>query len=165
MNNIVITCLLFCFLLSCSNDDSDSKIVGTWQLTTRTVGVTFDVNNDNTYNDNLLEVVDCNDSEILTFSADGTVSSGNEFPKDIIYFKYNNSDYYGLQVECNQDGLISFASEYKEVAADTIMILNQNYYIDADTLTTVYDNAITIYSEDLTSVIETRDLTLIYTKK
>lgn len=160
--------MLICLMgvvMSCSSNDEDSKIEGTWQLTTRTTGISFDVDNDTNYSENLVEEIDCNDSETLTFKADGTVSSGSEYATKIVYFKYRDSDNYGIQVECNEDGMISFASVYDKIDADTVVISGRNYHLNAKTLTTVFENEIAIYNEDFTEVIETRDLKLIYTKQ
>lgn len=151
--------------MSCSKDTNVSHIVGTWQLSTRTIGASFDVNQDNIYRTNLIKEANCNDIETLTFTEEGTVFSGNEYVSDIIYFKYDDSDNYGINVECDKNRIISFASEYEDLNEASVLILDKVYRIEDHTLTTIFEDAITIYNEDLTTVIETRDLKLVYIKQ
>ncbi|MBU2929707.1 hypothetical protein [Winogradskyella psychrotolerans] len=167
MNKIVSVCFLIGLLgltTSCS-DKNEHGVVGTWLLATRTVDIPFDVNKDGVFNTNLIAEIDCNERETLTFETNGTVSSGNEFSNVLRYFKDDSTNVYSINVDCNKEGIISFASEYSIIEENTIKVSNRIYVLKSDTLTTVYKNAIDIYNEDFTDIIETRDLTQVYTKQ
>ncbi|MFD1014519.1 hypothetical protein [Winogradskyella rapida] len=148
---------------ACSDNDK-SKVIGVWELTTRTIAIPFDVNEDGVANTNLVEEIDCNSLETLTFEENGSVYSGNEASVLMQFYKHDEDDTYGLQVDCNKESLISFASSYDEVNANTVQISGRNYEIQGDTMTVVFEDAITIYNEDFSEALETKDLTLIYTK-
>ncbi len=160
---------IFCLvgLLSVATACSDKKehsVVGMWVLTTRTVDIPFDGNQDGVAHINLLKEIDCNKEETLTFEANGTVSSGNEFSNVLHYFKEDGTNIYKINSDCNTEGIISFASEYRINEEDTIMISNRVYVLKENTLTTTYKDAVEIYNEDATEVIETKDLKLIYSR-
>ncbi|WP_178984017.1 hypothetical protein [Winogradskyella helgolandensis] len=167
MNKVFSVCFLIGLLgltTSCS-DKNEHGVVGTWLLTTRTVNIPFDVNQDGVSNTNLIAEINCNERETLTFEINGTVSSGNEFSNVLRYFKEENTDVYKVNSDCNREGIISFASEYSTPEENTIKVSARVYVLNGDTLTTVYKNAVDIYNEDFTEVIETKDLTLVYTKQ
>ncbi|WP_179339597.1 hypothetical protein [Winogradskyella ludwigii] len=165
--NLTITYLLLCLLVfttSCS-ESAEYDIVGVWGLTTRTADIPFDVNEDGVFNTNLIQEINCNTLETLTFESNGTVFSGNEFSTSVTYFKDEVTNTYWIDVDCDKDGIISFASEYNVIEDNKIKISQRNYTLNSDTLTTVYENAVKIYNSDLTEIIETKNLTLIYTKQ
>ncbi|MBF8149333.1 hypothetical protein ITJ86_05460 [Winogradskyella sp. F6397] len=167
MNKILAVCFLICIIgmtTSCS-DESEHDIVGVWLLTTRTVDIPFDVNQDGESNTNLTKEIDCNKEETLTFKNNGSVFSGNEFSNPLQYYKEDTTNVYRINSDCNTEGIISFASEYNITDEDTIKISDRVYVLQQNTLTTVYKNAVDIYNEDFTEVLETKDLTLVYTKQ
>lgn len=151
-------------MMSCS-DKSEHVVIGDWLLTTRTIDLPFDVNQDGVSNTNLVAEIDCNKTETLTFDNNGTVSSGNEFSNLLRYYKENDTNVYRIISDCNTEGIISFASEFKVTDERTIKISDRVYVLSGNTLTTVYENSVKIYNEDFTEVIETKDLKLIYTKQ
>ncbi|WP_139181030.1 hypothetical protein [Winogradskyella thalassocola] len=167
MKKIVLASLLIVLLgsmMSCS-DKSEHDVIGVWLLTTRTIDLPFDVNQDGVSNTNLVAEIDCNKTETLTFENNGTVSSGNEFSNPLKYYKEEGTNVYRIISDCNTEGIISFASEFEITEESTIKIYDRVYVISGDTLTTIYENSIKIYNEDFTEVIETKDLKLIYTKQ
>ena len=167
MKNILITSILICLLglsMSCS-EKKDSQIIGVWKLTTRTINIPFDVNNDGLYNNNLIEEVECNPIETLTFDNNGTVYSGNELSSELTFFKQTNPVTYGINVTCDESAIISFASEFNIISTDTIQISARNYIVNDTTLATIFENAVEIFNKDFTEILETRDLTLIYSKQ
>ena len=150
--------------MSCS-DKSEHDVIGVWLLTTRTIDLPFDVNQDGVSNTNLIAEIDCNKTETLTFDNNGTVSSGNEFSNPLKYYKENDTNVHRIISDCNTEGVISFASEFETIEKSTIKISDRVYELSGNTLTTVFENSVKIYNEDFTEVIETKDLKLIFTKQ
>jgi len=166
MKNIINAIFILCLAVatsSCTESDK-SKVIGVWKLKTRTTDIPFDVNNDGSFSTNLVDEIDCNEIETLTFEENGTVFSGNEASVILKYFKTADSNTYGLNVECNKDGVISFASSYNEIDENTIQVSGRDYVISNNEMTVVFEGAVKIYNEDFSEIIETRDLTLVYTK-
>jgi len=166
MKNTIKAFFILCLaiaMIACTKSDK-SKAVGVWQLTTRTTDIPFDVNNDGVFSTNLVDEIDCNDIETLTFEENGTVFSGNEASVIMKYFKTADTNSYGLNIDCNKEGIISFASSYNEIDEDTIQVSGRNYVIDNNTMTTIFKDAVKVYNEDFTEIIETRDLKLVYKK-
>lgn len=155
--------VLLSFTISCS-DKSEHDVVGVWLLTTRTIDIPFDVNQDDISNTNLVAEIECNKTETLTFENNGMVSSGNEFSNPLKYYKEDDTNVYRIISDCNTEGIISFASEFEITEENTIKISDRVYTLNGDALTTVYKDAVEIYNEDFTEVLETKDLTLIYSR-
>ncbi|WP_458625901.1 hypothetical protein [Winogradskyella sp. PC D3.3] len=152
------------FITSCS-DRNDHQITGVWLLTTRTIDIPFDVNEDGIAHTNLLDEIDCNERETLSFDTNGMITSGNEFSNTLRFYKEVNTGRYKLNSDCNREGIISFASTYDIIEENTFKISNRVYVLSDNTLTTVYKDAVDIYNDDFSEVLETKDLKLIYTKQ
>ena len=150
---------------SCSKDDvNEHAVVGKWKLTTWTVNIPFDLNHDTVSSTNLLDEIDCANNEILEFNAKDVVASDDTFnPKVDIALLNGTTDRYTVTTEC-AEGIIGFSKLYFIINDTEVMINNRTATINGNQLTIVYENAISIYNEDFTQVITTKDLTLIYTK-
>jgi len=161
---ILITVALV-FLSSCSTEPIDAEsFQGTWKLTEWSVNIPIDLNNDIISSTNLLEEIDCVSNETLVFDNQGTVVSNLTFnPKvDIALINASTNEYQFL-VECDTEGIIASAASYTK-NNNTIIINNRMSNINDNELIMIYENAIKIYNEDFTSVIETKNLKLVYTK-
>ena len=162
---ICITLVLTVFT-SCSKDSSDdSSVVGTWQLTTWTINVPIDLNNDAIASINLLDEANCTNNELLIFEANGTVSSNATYNPQVKVSLVNGTvDNYLFNVECDNEGTIGAAGNYTQ-NNNLITFFNKIATKNGNQLTIIYENAIDIYSEDLNSIVDTKDLILIYGKK
>lgn len=160
-------CLLIECVLSvaCSNDETtDSSIVGTWQLTTWTINIPMDLNNDSITSTNLLDEATCDNNETLVFESNGTVSSNSTYNPQVNISLLESTDDYLWDVVCDTEGTIGLAGSYTQ-NNNSITLFNTTAVVSDNQLTIVYENAIDIYNEDFTQVVTKKDLTLVYTKK
>lgn len=152
-------------LVGCSSDADDDAINGVWVLTEWNIANGFDINNDGVVNINILNEIACVNNETLVFDTNGVVTSNNTFnPSVNIALANGTSNNYLFNVECDQEGVVSFASNFTTngkvvLINDAVATLNRNK------LSRVFINAIKIYNENFTQVLATRDLTLVYTKQ
>lgn len=161
-----IITILFLFTSCADNDDNPSKLVGTWELTSWSINIPFDVNVDTVESLNLLEEISCANNETLVFKTDGTLYSNDSFNHNIkITLLNETTNMYRVNVECNEEGTISFATTFRQ-STDTMVSYNdiESTIIDNNQLISVYKDAVNIYNEDMTEVIATKDLTLVHTK-
>ncbi|MCB0444602.1 MAG: hypothetical protein KDC68_02880 [Gelidibacter sp.] len=150
---------------SCSKDDvNEHAIVGKWKLTTWTVNIPFDLNHDMVLSTNLLNEIDCANNEILEFNAKDVVASDDTFnPKVDIALLNGTTDRYTVTTEC-AEGIIGFSKSYTVLNDTKVLINNAIATINGNQLTIVYDHAVSIYNQDFSQVIATKNLTKIYTK-
>ncbi|MEJ2112847.1 MAG: hypothetical protein P8X62_03775 [Flavobacteriaceae bacterium] len=161
----LIILIAILFLTSCTAEDIDDNInvIGAWKLTTWTIDVPVDLNNDTIFSMNLLDEVSCDNNEILIFDTKGIVSSNHTFNPNIDIALISNEKYI-FNVECGV-GTIGFATSYAQIDYNTVQFNSIESTINGNKLSTVYKNAIKIYNEDFSEVVEIKDLTLIYTKQ
>ena len=165
--------LVFVFIVSTScfkdQDDlsniNDFSVLGTWELTTWTLQIPIDLNDDAISSINLLDEALCDNNETLTFDTNGTVSSDMSYnPQVTISLTNGTTNNYVFGVLCDTDGSIGTFGTYTQ-NNNIITLFETTATINGNQLTIVYEDAIDIYNEDLTEVVETKDLTLVYTKK
>ena len=157
----------FCFIicLSCSKDNVENPVIGNWELTTWTVDIPFDLDNDMASSTNFLDKTACNVNETLSFDDNGNVSSSDTFnPEITIRLKDGTSDVYFVNEVC-AEGSIGFSTSYIQVNNQNVELNGAVGIVANKKLTLVYVNAVKIYNEALTEVIATKDLTLVYMKK
>ena len=155
----------FTLILSCSKDDPKNPVVGNWKLLTWTVDIPFNLDNNEVSSLNFLDKTACSVNETLTFDKNGIATSHDTFnPEDTIRLKDGTSDVYFIEEIC-AEGSIGFSTEYTKVSEQHIELNGVVGVLQDERLTFVYVNAIKIYNEALTEVIQSKDLTLVYTKK
>ncbi|PWH83168.1 hypothetical protein DIS18_01025 [Algibacter marinivivus] len=166
--NLCYAILLVCFT-SCSSEDiqdsNDSSIVGVWTLNAWNIEDGFDMNNDGTVSTNLLNEIDCDRNETLFFDKNGVVSLNTTFNPDInISLLNSETNTYNFDVTCDTEGVVSLATEYS--IDDSMIAIGESVAkIENGQIFLVFEDRIKIYNEDFTEVIETKDLTLVYSKK
>lgn len=157
----------FCFIIcsSCSNDDAKHPVIGDWELIIWTVDIPFDLENDLVPTSNFLDTTACSVNEILTFDNNGIVTSDDTFnPEITISLKDGTSDVYFVNEVC-AEGIIGFSTSFIQVNNQNVELNGAVGIVTSEKLTLVYKDAIEIYNEALTEVIESKDLTLVYMKK
>lgn len=170
MKPIFYSSLFLCLSLlasSCSKKDetNDSQFLGTWKLTSYAIDLALDINNDGEKNLNLLTELDCETNEVLKFDNTGVVSSTNTFQHDIKIFKKEaDLEMYGVEVEC-AEGAIGFATTYLPIGENTVVFNTIEATVDGNQLSRTITDGIAIYNEDLSEVVETKSVTLIYSKQ
>ncbi|WP_299390427.1 hypothetical protein [uncultured Gelidibacter sp.] len=155
-----------CFLVfsSCSNDDASNPVIGSWKLITWSIAIPVDLNSDSKFSTNLLDEIACDANEILSFDAHGLAYSSNTFnPELSISLKDDTSDEYIIDVTCDE-GSIGFATEYAQIGQESVSFNDAVGVVSGSRLSIVYPNAIKVYNETFTEVVETKNLTLIYEK-
>lgn len=165
---ISILSLLFVvfFFSSCSNDDTldtNNTVVGEWKLTTWSIDVPINLNDDDIFSYNLLDEINCSNNETFVFENNGQVSNNDTFNAKIDIKKIEETNRYDFSIECGE-GYVSYATTYTQ-NSNIVDFQDIESVISGNTLTRVFENAIEIYNEDFTEVIETKNLTLIYTKQ
>lgn len=163
---IILTCLAL-FSLSCSNDDSDElvdepSVVGVWKLTGYDVGFLVDINDDNVKNSDIIKEIGCDVNEEIVFKTDGTLAANDTFHHAVNIYKSDLNGNYNIIIEC-VEGYTSFATPYI-YENDTVEFHDVVSVISNNQFDRVFENAIEIYNEDFTEIIEFRDLTLTYTR-
>jgi len=68
-----------------------------------------------------------------------------------------------FEVTCDTEGVISLATEYS-VNNVALTIGENEARIDNNKIFIVFEDRLKIYNEDLTEVLDTKDLTLVYSK-
>jgi len=164
MKRILITIISAILFVSCSNETIDMSAVGTWKLTGYNVANGFDLNNDGIKSLNLLNEFECENHETLTFELNGVVSSDKTFNPEVDVILLNEAtNEYTFNVVCDLEGVIGFASNYSQ-NGEIVTYNNKNAVIKGNELSVVFENAIKIYNSDLTQIVDTENLTLVYTK-
>lgn len=157
--------IVFFIITSCSKDDVKDPVLGTWELTTWTVDISFDLDNDMVSSPNFLDKTACPVNETLSFESNGILTADDTFnPEITISLKDDTSDVYYVDEIC-ADGQIGFSASFVQVDSQRVEFNNTIGVLANKKLTIVYENAVKIYNESLTEVIENKDLTLVYTKK
>lgn len=157
--------ITFFLSVSCSSDNDTESIEGVWKLTAWNVAGGFDINKDGVASINILDEIDCVNNETLHFETNGIVSSTASFNPEInIALLTGTTDEYVFDVVCDDAGVISFASSYSR-SGDVVVINNRDALIDGNQIYQVFENAVEIHNEDLTQVVASKDLTLVYTKQ
>ncbi|MBO3098858.1 hypothetical protein [Gelidibacter pelagius] len=152
-------------LLSSSKNEVRNPVIGAWELTTWTVGIPIALNDNAQFTTNLLDQTSCDVNEILSFDSNEIVISEDSFsPNVTIRLKDGTSDVYLVEETC-AEGAIGYATDYSQDTNGDIQFNGTVGVVTNNRLTVIYKNAIKIYNEALTEVIESKDLTLIYTKK
>lgn len=151
--------IVFFIITSCQDAH---PLYGKWKLSSWYIGVEIDLNKNGIKSSNLLDEVDCENKEVLTIKADGTLNAVNTYSPMVKISKTDNK--YKFDVKCNE-GSLGFATTYKIVGNKIIIEPNtEEYFFNGKQLTRVFKNSISIYNTDFTKVIETKDLTLNYIK-
>ena len=146
------------FFVSCSSEDTtENSIIGTWELTSYSVGLEVDINNDEVANMNLLNEMDCDYNETLGFDTGSLMTHQIDYMPTFKVHKIEDRDYV-FDVTCDE-GIISTAGTY------SLEDLNESYIITDTTITHILENAIQVYDEDQTAVIETLTVTKTYAKQ
>lgn len=162
---LFILSIIFIILLSSSKEKINNPLIGGWELTTWTVDLPVNLIDSKYITTNLLDQTSCEVLELLSFDNDGIVTSQNTFsPKITIRLKEGTSDVYMFEEVC-AEGQIGYATAYARDANGNVQFNNIVGVVVNRELTVIYKNAIKIYNEALTEELETKDLTLVYTKK
>ncbi len=174
MNKILLNlclALMLVFVTSCTSEDiqesNNSQVLGVWKLNAWNIENGFDINNDGVVSTNLLNEIDCSYQETLLFEANNVVSLNTTFNPNLDVVLLNNSDAddeYRFNVECDTEGIVSLASLYT-LSGSIISFGNIEAVIENNKISIIYKNRIEIYNEDLTQIVETKDLTLVYIKQ
>jgi hypothetical protein len=163
---ILFTFTILTIATACSKDDSNvPSIVGTWELTTWSINVPIDLNNDLITSTDLLDEAICANEETLVFEANGTVSSNATYnPQVMVSLLDGTTEEYLFNVECDTEGSIGIAGSFTQ-NDQSVTLFNTMATLSGNQLIVVYENAIDVYNQNLTEVIDMKDLILIYTKK
>lgn len=161
--NYFLLILGILFLNSCEKDNEtivDAELIGQWKLTELRTPVAFDINQDGIANTNLLLELDCKNEELLSFDALGGVQSVYTYNYDLKTAQ--TSDGYIHQVDCGEE-LLAWATDY--VSEDGgIYFLERVSRVKGNKLYTTYENSLDIHSSDFSEVIESLEVTRVYTK-
>ena len=165
--NKIISCLYISILLvftSCATEPIEETIDSTWRLTAWNLDIPMDLNGDGIFSLNLLDEITCSSNEELVFNKQGAVVSNNTFnPQVNVVFDKFSKDYH-VSVECDTEGSIGMATNY-ELSGDKIIFNNKAATIKGDELIMVFKGAVNVYNQDLTQVIEEKNITMVYHKK
>ena len=162
MNNKRPFFIIFVIVLTFFSCSDDNLIIGEWKLSSWDIGTETDINKDDINSLNLLDEIDCANKEILTVKSDGTLNSINSF-NPITKISKLNSDYI-FNIKCSE-GSLGYASTYKFSDDKLILDNGGEFLLEDEQLVRTFKNAINIYNEDYTEVIDKQDLTLKYIKK
>lgn len=170
MKNTFTFIILACIVMlstSCSKDEvehNDPSIVGVWELTNYDIGISVDIDRNGTKSFNLLNEIDCIVNEELVFKSNGTLNSNDSFHHIIDISKSDLTNDYVFNVQCSE-GYISSATSYVQSNNSMVEFNDLISTIHNNQLTRVFENAIEIYNEDFTEIIEVKNLTLVYTRQ
>ena len=92
------------------------------------------------------------------------MASNDSFHHIIDISKSDLTSEYIFDIECSE-GYVSFAAIYIQENSNTVEFNNHTSVITNNELIRVYENAIEIYNEDFTEIVEVKNLTLVYTKQ
>lgn len=166
MNKIISSAYIAILLVftSCATEPIEETIDSTWRLTAWNLDIPMDLNGDGVFSLNLLDEITCSSDEELVFNNQGAVISNNTFnPQVNVVFDKFSKDYQ-VNVECDTEGSIGMATNYM-LSGDKIIFNNKAATIKGDELIMVFKEAVNVYNQDLTQVIEEKDITLVYRKQ
>lgn len=93
------------------------------------------------------------------------MSSNSTFNPSIIIALINGTTYdYMFNVQCDLEGVVGIASSYSQ-NDDVVRYNNHIATIIDNQLNIVFKDAMEIFNMDYTEVLETQDLTLVYSKQ
>lgn len=152
------------FTLSCSNEESEQEVslIGEWELTEWRIGIEADINNDGVSSFNLLNEIECNSQELITFDAENNISLIVEENPKLFLTENSETGEYQFHLTCSE-GVIGTAATYT-FENDTVEAFNSTYLKDNNVLTETIEYAIEIYNEDLTEAIGLLNSVKVYTK-
>ncbi|MEM5564440.1 hypothetical protein WNY78_04975 [Psychroserpens sp. AS72] len=161
----LILTISFVLLSSCAKEEvvNQSQVIGEWKLTSYSIGTSFDIDKDGTSHLNLLNEIDCVNNEILKFETSSIVSSNETYNPTINITKSEIDTTYDVNIEC-AEGVISFATGFSQVDVNTFQFNDNVFTISNNLFDIILVDEVEIYNEDFTTIIETRDLVLSYTK-
>lgn len=165
--NLLAILILVCYT-SCSSEDNQetdsNPLTGVWELTAWNIDGGFDINNDGTVNTNLLNEIDCARNETLFFDDNGVVSLNTTFNPDLdIILLDPLLNLYSFNVTCDTEGIISLATSYTR-SGEIIYVGEIEAYYDGTEISIVFEDRLEVYNADLSEIVETKDLTLVYQK-
>lgn len=157
---------------SCTNNEDDNNpdesIVGTWKLTGWNITQGFDLNQDGTISNNILEEIDCLNNETLVFNADGSLISNNTSYLDIqILLITGTTDEYIFDIDCGED-IDSYALSYTQ-NGNTIIVNDDGEImigvISGNKLIFTIEDGVPVYADDINEeVVSTQELKIVYSK-
>ncbi|WP_027138739.1 hypothetical protein [Gaetbulibacter saemankumensis] len=163
LTSILKISVLLIFLTSCSSDEETFSVEGSWKLTSWSVGIPVDYNNDGVSSVNILEEVPCDTHEVLIFNNQGVVESDNTFHSEIkIALTDEVLNSFSYSVEC-AEGIVGMAANYA-VSGNNIMIDETMATLEGNQLVRVFKGAVKIYNANYSRVLFEKDLRLEYTK-
>lgn len=152
---------------SAKQEPKDAFIIGTWELTGWNIDGRFDFDKNGKASSNLLNEINCAQSETLVFDKDGVVSLNKTFNPEIEIALLKDSlhkNAYRCKITCDNEGSISFATSYN-VNEARIMIGESEAQFQNNQIHLLLKDQIKIYNEKFTKLIEAKDLTLVYSKQ
>lgn len=159
--------ILICLALfsSCKEKDNSkqSQVFGDWRLTGYSIGEAFDLNNDGVSHLNLLNEINCENKDVLKFETTGIVSSSASYNPTIAVSKMAAGNAYVFDVNC-ATGVIGFATDFVWVSDQIFKFNGREFSIINNSFTRIVTDEVKIYDENLSEIIETRDLILTYSK-
>lgn len=158
--------IIACFLtVSCSKDKTEElSVVGSWKLSSWSVGIPLDLDRDGVASSNLLNESTCVNNEILTFEENGVVTANSSYnPNVVISLSGEVDEMYVFDVQCDTSGSIGSSGTFIQNGT-IISVFESTGNFSNNKLTIIYENAINVYNEDVTEIVEIRDLTLVYTR-
>ena len=165
MKRILYIILISLFTFSCTDELYEfPDVTGQWILVEYNVAEGFDINMDGEVNVNLLQELDCLNDEILTFDVNGVVTSINTFNPSInVSLVEEGLNDYVFDIICDNEGSIGIATSYAQ-QGENINFNGAGATIINEELQVVYKDAFTIKDFNSDEVIETYDITMVYTK-
>lgn len=161
----VILFICFVSLSSCKNKNSAQQFggLGDWFLSSYSIGEAYDIDKDGVFHLNLLKEISCENKEVLKFEATGVISSTGSYNPRLNMSKIKAGNAYHFDIECSK-GVIGFATSFVQTSKNQFKFNDREYTITNDSFTQVLTDAVNIYNDSLTDIIETKDLVLIYSK-
>lgn len=168
LNLFILTGLVL--TTSCSSDDDDNnnsvELEGTWRLTAWNVGESYDLNNDGTASENLLDEFDCLNNETLVFMNGIATYMSTSYLEIYVEFGEGGESDATYTIECELEDEDTPATYTQN--GNTISILTEDSTLvatlDGNTLSFVVPEGFYVEGDDFEVEIE-QDLTYVFTKQ
>lgn len=180
--SLIILCLIFTLINSCSNDDSNDSgnIEGTYVLSEFRFNDNYDFNRDGTESENVLDEIICNSGDQIILNSDnsGMIIGDSENLDFVQIFESTDAsgqieiEYFYI-AECIESSPSEIAFTWEETSDNQITITTLlsetfTFQLRNNSLINIQDNAIRfeeIVAGELTGEVIEEDITLVYTKR
>ena len=167
-STLLLFSMAIILLSSCSsNEQNDSWVEGTWELTEWNLDFSVDIDKDGIASFNLLDEIACSNKETIKFDQNKVFTSRIEHQPNVRFYIADNTDAFLYDIECGE-GIIS-TTGLNYVISGAMVEVNESselsYVKEGNTLVRYIASDIKVYgNNNFTEVVATISTTKVFEK-